>query len=229
MKPKNLKYPFLETEPRTLFQDRVLYVPERAPEDRLAFPTLSWKDPEWFGNENPVCLEYCSGNGSWITAKAKEDVSKNWIALEKRFMRVRKIWSKIKNQGVKNLISVCGEALNTTERYFPDASIDYIFINFPDPWPKKRHAKNRLIQQPFIDQVTRILRPGGELIFVTDDQPYSEQAIELLSNDLRLTSLDGPPYYIHELPGYGTSYFEELWRDKGRKIYYHRFQRNTEK
>ncbi|MCB1149714.1 MAG: tRNA (guanosine(46)-N7)-methyltransferase TrmB, partial [Chlamydiia bacterium] len=176
-----------------------------------------------FGNDKPVKIEYCSGNGYWVAERAKAEPDCNWIALEKKFTRVRKIWSKGKNYALENFLVVNGEALETSKRYFPSASVSEVYVNFPDPWPKKRHAKNRLIQPQFIDEIERLLIPGGTLTLVTDDEPYSEQMIEVMCNDTRFSSHFPAPYYTHDWPGYGSSYFEGLWREQGRLIRYHKF------
>lgn len=100
-----------------MIHDRVWYVPERtaAPSD-FVFP--GWEHPDLFGNGNPVIMEYCSGNGAWIANKAIQNPHLNWVAVERKFERVRKIWSKVKNHGLANLIVICGEAHNATERFF---------------------------------------------------------------------------------------------------------------
>ncbi len=197
--------------------DGVLYVPEYYDDHR------AWSFPSWqeiFCNDKPVTIEFCTGNGTWLAEKAK-DLSRNWVAVEWNFERVRKIWSKMKNYQLPHLFIVCGEAQVFARDYIPSASIDQIYINFPDPWPKEKHAKNRLFQAPFIEQLARILKPQGEVIIVTDDPPYSEQIIREFH---AWESVFPGPYYVTEWEGYGTSYFDTLWRDKGKTIRYFRFK-----
>jgi tRNA (guanine-N7-)-methyltransferase len=158
MKPSDLKAPFAWNARKVILEDRILYAPTRC-ETYDDFHMPSWSDPLLFGNAQPVHVEYCSGNGAWITEKAQEFPEINWVAVEKKFMRVRKIWSKIKNLQLPNLIAACGEAYGVTRRYFPAGSVAQAYINFPDPWPKKRHAKNRLIRPVFVAEVARILQP----------------------------------------------------------------------
>src|SRR3984957_20943969 len=109
MKPSNLKAPFSWDECKPMIQDRIIYAPQTFhPTEELLFP--GWNDPSLFGNDHPICIEYCSGNGLWIAEKAEANPEINWIAVEKKIMRVKKIWSKIRNLNLKNLIIVCGEA-----------------------------------------------------------------------------------------------------------------------
>lgn len=224
MKPEELKPPFPRDDQRIAIHDRVWYVPERTRQPgEFVFP--GWNHADLFGNDQPIVIEYCSGNGAWIASKAAANPNINWVAVEMKFDRVRKVWSKIKNLGLNNLIVIYGEANVTTQRYFPNDSISDVYINFPDPWPKKRHFKNRLIQPEFANQLSRILKEGKSLTFVTDDVPYSEWLIEVMENHKHFISKYPEPFFLNEEPNYGTSYFDELWRSKGRTIRYHCFQR----
>lgn len=225
MKPNDLQPPFSRDDRRVTIHDRVWYVPARMRvQSDFVFP--GWEHPDFFGNAQPVIVEYCSGNGAWIVAKAEANPQINWVAVEKKFDRVRKIWSKIKNGQLKNLIVLCGEAYQATKRYIADHSVSEVYINFPDPWPKNRHAKHRLIQDPFAQELWRILKEGCGITFVTDDPPYSEWFIQVMRAASGFKSRYADPFYTTDLPDYGTSYFEELWRAKGRQIRYHQFQKN---
>ena len=226
MKPEDLKFPFKWNERSVLIKDQIWYVPEYYDHyDEFKFP--GWNSAEVFGNHLPVKVEYCSGNGTWIAAKASSDSQHNWVAVEKRFVRVRKIGSKIHNHKLNNLFAVCGEAYITTNHYFPSESIDEVFINFPDPWPKKRHAKHRLIQPKFLDEIWRILKKGRSITIVTDDPDYSDLAIQEFLNHSGFESSYPEPYYNVERSDYGTSFFEELWRQKGKTIKYHSFSKRS--
>lgn len=224
MKPEDLKIPFKWDERCVLLQDRILYVPPFY--DRYE----TYKLPDWkelFGNSHPIEVEYCSGNGAWIAAKAVQYPMTNWVAVERKFERVRKIWAKMINHKLNNLLVVCGEALTTSRHYFPASSLREIYINFPDPWPKKRHWKNRIIQPDFIAEVERTLLPGGRLTVVTDDIPYSEVILQEMAKNTKFSNPFNEPGYRFEYPGYGSSYFEDLWRSKGKQIRYHQFEKVT--
>jgi tRNA (guanine-N7-)-methyltransferase len=224
MRPENLKPPFEWDARLTIIHDRIWYAPGYSTvQERFEFP--GWEHADLFGNRNPIYLEYCSGNGAWIAAKALAYPHINWIAVERKFTRVRKIWSKVKNHHLKNLIVICGEGHHVTSQFFPTNSISEVFINFPDPWPKKRHAKNRLIQRDFVNELHRILMTDGRMNFVTDDAPYSEWTIETMMAYGSFKSCYSDPFYVHEHADYGNSYFDSLWREKGRMIRYHQFKK----
>ncbi len=220
MKPRDLKRAFTFDTRRPLFQDQIFYVPHYFENYRdFVLPAFS----ELFQNEHPVCIEYCSGNGDWIAEKAKSEPFKNWIAVEKRFDRVQKIWSKAKNGGLSNLLIVSGEACTFTTHYLQNGSIEEVYINFPDPWPKNKHAKNRLLNPKFLDELTRILKGGKKMTFVTDDFTYLTQTIDLLRETPGFCPHFAAPYYQLDLSSYGTSWFENLWREKGKDIHYTQF------
>lgn len=222
MKPKDFRSPYSFSDRRPLVHDGVLCIPEYYSDwGTYSFPV--WE--EIFGNSHPVHIEYCSGNGEWIVDKALQHPNTNWVAVEKRYDRVAKIWSKMKNYNLTNLFIVWGEAETATRIYFPDASAKIIYINFPDPWPRKRHHKHRLMKESFVKQMHRVLEKGGHLTLATDDPVYSEFATEQLKTS-SLSSLHPEPFYIGHIEGYGNSYFDTLWRSKGRSIRYHQWQKS---
>lgn len=226
MKPVDLKVPFEWNNRQIIIDDHIWYVPSYQ-ETAQTFTFPGWSNPSVFGNNLPVVIEYCSGNGAWIAEKAQAHPEINWVALEIKFQRARKIWSKIKNLQLPNLFVICGEGRLVTHRYIENASIEHVYINFPDPWPKTKHIKNRIIQESFIAEIARILKPGGIFTFVTDDTDYSEWTIKIARQNPNLTSCYSSPFFSNEWTGYGTSYFEQLWREKGKTIRYHQFKKTS--
>lgn len=217
MKPKDVKHPFRWAERRPVIDGRILYVPDYySDHDLFSFPSPD--DRRIFGNRRPVHLEYCSGNGTWVIQKAQNHPELNWIAVEKDFERVRKIVSKLHNCEIANLFVVCGEALTFTKHYLKDDSIDQLYVNFPDPWPKDKHAKHRLFQLPFAEETARVLCPGKRGIFVTDDPTYCEQICSVMLGSRKWDPCHPNPYYLTDKVGYGASFFDELWRGKGKTI-----------
>jgi tRNA (guanine-N7-)-methyltransferase len=223
MKPKDLKFPFDWESRAPLLQDDVLYVPKYyelhglCPAEDLLSVYLS-RFPS-------IAIEYCAGNGAWIAEKAKENSNVLWIAVEKRFDRVRKIWAKKQNLALDNLFIVCGDAFTFTKYYLPPSVVDEIFVNFPDPWPKARHAKHRVLQSFFVEEIARVSKVGGEVVWVTDDAPYSLQIVsEMLQGKLWESSF-AVPFYTTQWPTYGTSFFDSLWKDQGREIRYMKFKK----
>ena len=216
---KNLNYPHSWEERAPAFIDQVLFVPEYYEgHDQFGTPTL-------FENENPISLEYCSGNGEWIIEKALNNPHINWIAVEKKFKRVRKIWKKRQSAGLKNLVIVAGDARDFAKYYLKSGSIDAIYINFPDPWPKDKHAKHRLIQGEFVDEMKRSLKDASTITVVTDHPEYSFQVIDELKRAFE-PSFEAP-HYVEKDEAYGSSYFNRLWVEMGRLIRFIKFKKET--
>ncbi len=221
MRPKDLKFPYKWEERRPHLEGGVLFIPDYYENhSELVFPT--WQ--EIFGNDKPVVIEYCTGNGTWIAEKAK-DPSCNWVAVEWRFERVRKIWSKAKNYGLSNLFIVCGDAQIFAREYLKTGSVDAVYVNFPDPWPKEKHAKNRLFQRSFIEQMARSSKPSGTVTVVTDDPVYSQQLSCAMLSTFQWAPSFPEPFYVTSWEGYGSSYFDSLWRSKGKTIHYFQFKK----
>lgn len=219
MKRTDLKFPFKWEERQPAIYHRVLFVPAFYQQHaEWTFP--GWEDPQLFGNNHPVHIEYCAGNGAWILQKAIENPHINWVAVEQKFERVRKIWIKSQRLSLPNVIVVCGEALTFTKFYLASNSLDAIYVNFPDPWPKERHAKNRLIQKPFVEELARVVKDKGKAILVTDDIPYSRQMCHEMLQNVYWSPSFPDPYFKTEWENYGNSYFDSLWREKGRTIHY---------
>lgn len=208
---KDLIIPFTWKDRHPILLDRFFYVPSKYEYTKKSFP--------FFEKQQPVFIEYCSGNGQWIGEKAKRFPAINWIAVEKKFDRARKIWLKSHRENLPNLFVACSEGVAFTRFYAPKAQ--EIFVNFPDPWPKLRHAKHRLVRPEFAAELSNILVPGGKATCVTDDAKYAEQMASVFheSPDWKLL------FNVTELPDYGRSFFNDLWLGAGRTIHYLSFER----
>jgi tRNA (guanine-N7-)-methyltransferase len=221
-KAKDLRYPFSWEERKPAIHQGVLFVPKYfGHHHEWNFP--GWEDPAVFGKQSRVFIEYCSGNGAWIFTRAQKQPLDHWVAVEQKFDRASKIWAKRQNSALSNLFVVLGEALTFTSCYISKRSVDGVFINFPDPWPKLKHAKNRLLQAPFVKELSRVIKIGGEVVLVTDDAPYALQMQKEMMAHPAFKPLFPEPYYATEWPEYGSSYFDSLWRGKGKTIHYLRF------
>lgn len=220
MKEKSLKYPFKWEERRPLIQDRLFYVPSHLKvQDEWKFSLRS--NPLVFERVAPIWIEYCSGNGAWIVEKAKAHPEWNWIAVEKRFARVKQIYAKRQAYALSNLFIVCGEAVNFTRQYVDNESFEGAYINFPDPWPKGRHAKHRLFQDAFILELARVLKNEARVTIVTDHSDYASNIALLMQRHSEWKNIFPAPYYVTEWEGgYGASFFDTLWRKIGRTIHY---------
>jgi tRNA (guanine-N7-)-methyltransferase len=222
-KASELRIPFTWENRHPVLLDRCLYIPGYY-EKHEDWKILPWEDPSLFGNNSPVVIEYCSGNGQWIAEQAKNGPHLNWVAVEKRFDRARKIWALLHREKLSNLIVVCAEAVAFTRYYVPKGSVSKIFVNFPDPWPKLRHAKHRLIREEFLKEVEKILVPSGRAFFTTDDKTYVGQMLEEVFRQPLWKSEVSAPYFAMDVSNFGDSYFSTLWKKKGRNVYHLSFE-----
>ena len=135
-----------------------------------------------FGNTNPIILEIGFGMGDATAALAQANPDINYLGVEVHKPGVGKLLGEIKKRDLKNLYIIEYDALDVLEYMIGDNSLNGIHIFFPDPWPKKRHHKRRLVQRPKTDLFTQKLAPGGYLYFVTDIIEYAEFALEQLND-----------------------------------------------
>jgi tRNA (guanine-N7-)-methyltransferase len=220
MKPKNLKFPFTWDERKPILHEGVFIVPH------FYFQHHEWKDEQNLFS-NRLHIEFCSGNGDWIIEKARQNPNQQWVAVEMQFERVQKIWSKMRNQNISNLLIVSGKAQEFVRYYLPDGCASEIYVNFPDPWPKDRHAKHRLIQPEFVNELSRIVEKGGKATYVTDDPTYCGQMVEQMHIHPKWENCFAEPYYVTNWEDYGESWFKNLWEGKGREFFYIQFARST--
>ena len=218
MRPQDLR--FAHSVGNTgFFEQQILYIPKQAQLENLLHVSIS----EIFPENQPLAIEYCSGNGDWVVEQARDQPDWNWIAVERKCDRVRKIWSKRSHLRLNNLLIIWGEALLFTQHYLKESSVGDIYINFPDPWPKNRHRKNRLIGTTFFAELERVLQTQGRLVLVTDEPICGDEAVKVVQQVSGFQPAVSNPYYQLHRPGYGSSYFETLWKSKGKQIRYYEF------
>ncbi len=135
-----------------------------------------------FGNTNPIIVEIGFGMGDATAELAQANPDINYLGIEVHKPGVGKLLGEIKKRDLKNLYIIEYDALDVLEYMIGDNSVNGFHIFFPDPWPKKRHHKRRLVQRPKTDLFTQKLAPGGYLYFVTDIIEYAEFALEQLND-----------------------------------------------
>lgn len=138
---------------------------------------------EVFNNTNPVIMEIGFGMGHATSILAQTNPEINYIGSEVHKPGVGKLLSEIKNNNLNNLYIIEYDALEILENMIPDNSLSGFHIFFPDPWPKKKHHKRRMIQRPRTDLLASKLAPGGYLYFATDWEEYAYSALD----ELKLT------------------------------------------
>lgn len=128
-----------------------------------------------FTKQQPVELEIGAGDGSFLVQYAIAHPDRNFLGLERLLGRLRKIDKKSQRAGLQNVKLVRIEAAYFLQYLLPERSISAVHIYFPDPWPKRKHRKNRLVNEQFPDLVRKVLVPGGVVHLRTDDVDYFQQ------------------------------------------------------
>jgi tRNA (guanine-N7-)-methyltransferase len=131
-----------------------------------------------------VVLEIGFGGGEHLVAQATAHPEARFIGVEPFLNGVASCLRHIEESGVQNVRLHQGDARDVIVR-LPDASLELCYILFPDPWPKARHHKRRLIQPAFLDDLARVLKPGAEVRFATDWANYAAWALEYFTRDTR--------------------------------------------
>ena len=185
--------------------------------DTLPRP-LDWRHV--FGNDHPVELEIGTGKGTFLTEQAKARPDVNFFGLEWANWFFRYASDRLRRNQCANARMVRAEAGYFLTEFVADASVSVLHVYFPDPWPKKRHHKRRLVQEPFLRQAERILSPGGRVQIVSDHKGYFEENIEpTLKSSGVLQVVDyNRPGSAGEGEFVGTN-FERKYRREGRPFY----------
>jgi len=172
-----------------------------------------------------VWLEIGFGGGEHLARQAKANPKVGFIGCEPFEDGVVKLLNAIDHEGIAN-IKVCAGDARPLLRQLPDASIGRAFILFPDPWPKKRHHKRRLISAATLGELARVLRPGAELRLATDVGDYACAMLRVIlaTPALRWTAAC-PEDWCRRGPDWPPTRYELKATQAGRRCYYFRFGR----
>src|SRR4051794_11647468 len=179
---------------RTYHPRRSALGPEREEDLRTLFPVLGFSVHEdvadagldtvaLFGRTAPLVLEIGSGMGETTAAMAAADPSRDYLAVEAHLPGVASLLGLVARAGLTNVRVGYGDALDLVRRALPTESLDAVHVFFPDPWPKARHHKRRLVQPSHVALLRSRLVVGGVLHCATDWVDYADAMLEALSAD----------------------------------------------
>jgi tRNA (guanine-N7-)-methyltransferase len=208
-----------------LRQGRVTAGQERAlaelmPVYGIAFKEELLQPTAVFGREAPLVLEIGSGMGETTARIARETPGTDFIAVEVHAPGVGSLLKLIAKEQLKNVRVIRHDALEVLEKMIPDGLLAGIHLFFPDPWPKKRHHKRRLVQPAFAALAARKLAPAGYLHAATDWEDYASQMVEVLMAEPGLRRENG----AHTRP---STKFELRGLKLGHKVYDFLFRRTS--
>ena len=201
--------PEKKEDPHTL--DSPIAFQIRAREEQIDWASL-------FGNDNPVEIEIGCGKGRFLITSAMTYPDVNYVGIEWALEYFRIINKRVMNRELSNIRILRDDAADLVRRFVADKSIAAYHVYFPDPWPKRRHNKRRLIKPPFICHVERSLFSGGTLDLATDHEDYFLEATGFLDASDVLKRRDELPERVRALGDVRTNY-EVKYAAEGRKIY----------
>jgi len=161
-----------------------------------------------FGRSAPCTLEIGFGNGESLVALAAAHPDRDYLGIEVHRPGVGHLMLRAEELGLGNVRAICRDAVEVLQQCVPPASLDELLLYFPDPWPKKRHHKRRIVQPDFIALVASRLRPGGVLRMATDWQPYAEHMLEVASGCAALRNESRDATYVQRPESRPVTKFE---------------------
>lgn len=154
-----------------------------------------------FGRQAPRVLEIGFGNGASLAQMAAAAPERDFLGIEVHRPGVGHLLLEIEQRELTNVRALCGDAIPVLQSHIPPASLDRVQLFFPDPWPKKRHHKRRILQPEFVALIERALQPGGHFHMATDWEHYARQMREVMEAQSGFRNTAGAGQYA-ERPAY---------------------------
>ena len=164
-----------------------------------------------FGREAPLHVDLGCGDGSLLCQLAAQHPNRNFLGIEKLAGRVARACRK--SAHLKNVRVLNVESAYAVRYLLPEASVETFYLLFPDPWPKRRHHRRRIVTIDFLDSIHRALESGGTLRIATDQRDYFEQITRVAGNDPRFLIVH------NEDANLPTTKFERRFSKAGAPIY----------
>jgi tRNA (guanine-N7-)-methyltransferase len=205
---------------------RRLLLAERLPEVALAIPEAGQIDPaSLFADRRPLWLEIGFGGGEHLAWQAAAHPDRGLIGCEPYISGVARLLALAEARGLANLRIVVDDA-RLLLGALPDGCLERIFVLFPDPWPKTRHHKRRIVNPATAGQFARLLLPGGEVRLATDDMSYARAMLLALLPVPALAWCAGVASdWRGRPPDWPPTRYEEKAHEAGRRCVYLRFRR----
>lgn len=163
-------------------------------------------------------IEIGVGKGAFLLERAQQCPYTDFLGVEYARAYAAYTADRIRRAGLRNVKMLCADAKKLVEAQLPAGSAWRVHVYFPDPWPKRRHNRRRLIQPIFVNHIRRILKPGGQLLIVTDHREYFEQIIRVITNSPRFARIPFPQPSENTEHIVGTN-FEKKYVKEGRPIF----------
>jgi tRNA (guanine-N7-)-methyltransferase len=187
---------------------------------------VSWR--EIFGADRPLRIEIGFGKSEFLIDVALREPGYNYLGFEYSRKRVENFLRKVHRRGAANIRVICMNAVEALDRAFEPGSVDRFYILFPDPWPKRRHAKHRFVKERNIERLARLLRPGGGISLRTDDPAYAEEMRAALEAHPALGNLAGAGNFAGAPRDPIPTIYQAKFEKAGRRTFFLEFIRRKE-
>jgi tRNA (guanine-N7-)-methyltransferase len=180
-----------------------------------------------FGRNAATIVEIGFGNGESLASIAVSHPGNNYIGIEVHRPGVGSLLLRLEESSIKNVRAICHDASEVLQKNIADDSLDAIYLFFPDPWPKKKHHKRRLLQSGFVQQLRRKLKIGARFHMATDWQNYAEHMLAVMSDAQGFSNTAGDGKYSVKPECRPETKFERRGRKLGHGVWDLVFQRNS--
>lgn len=184
---------------------------------------LNWSDV--FQNDLPLKLEVGFGTGDFLIHLASQDLLCNYVGIEKLRRYVHKAKKKVEARSLNNVRLIHGEATSIIPQVFGRKKLKEVYINFPDPWPKRRHRMRRIVQPAFVAMLSGVLEEKGKVSMATDVGDYAWQMFYCMQECGVFRSLLSEKPFVYSLEGRFPTKYETEYKRQGKLIYYLLFQK----
>ena len=172
----------------------------------------------YFPKSGPLTIEVGFGMGDSLLEQALEEPKSNFLGIEVHRPGIGKILRGITQHNLQNLKILCHDATEVIANCFTEQSVDRLQIFFPDPWPKKKHHKRRIIQVEFVELVAKRLVAGGLFHLATDWEEYALHMMKVLQNESMLTNCSDAGRFCNA-PARPETKFEQRGRNLGHEVW----------
>ncbi|MDD2715822.1 MAG: tRNA (guanosine(46)-N7)-methyltransferase TrmB [Candidatus Wallbacteria bacterium] len=186
-------------------------------------------DSSLFGNQNPFCLEIGCGQDPFLLKMAVRHPEWNFIGIELENWVLGKLLKKARKVALPNLKLLRSDARTAIFEKVAYESVHEFYINHPDPWPKTRHRRRRLVKDEFLEMLISKLVPGGKLFYSSDFEDYALQVAGKLHSTGLTTSLFPGRLYSTDFPDYPRTRFMRRFLNLGQPIYFVAVEKNYQK
>ena len=174
---------------------------------------------EIFDRDAPVIVEIGFGMGQSLLALAKQNPQNNYLGIEVHRPGVGLMLASLAEHEVDNVRVMMADANEILTQHIPDDSLAALLLFFPDPWPKKRHHKRRLVQPGFVEMVARKLQPEGYFHMATDWENYAEQMLSVASACQALDNTAGVSHFTPRPDSRPITKFERRGQKLGHGVW----------